>query len=118
MRARMHDGHPNRSALFDLKHDEGGMVDIEFIVQFLVLAYSHRHPGLLDNAGNIALLRRAGEYGLIDPALAESVASAYRQLRQMQHQLRLNDASFARIEETRFSDERRAVRDLWQRVLG
>jgi glutamate-ammonia-ligase adenylyltransferase len=118
MRARMHDGHPNRSALFDLKHDEGGMVDIEFIVQFLVLAYSHRHPGLLDHAGNIALLRRAGEYGLIDPALAESVASAYRQLRQMQHQLRLNDASFARIEETRFSDERRAVRDLWQRVLG
>ena len=118
MRARMHDGHPNRSALFDLKHDEGGMVDIEFIVQFLVLAHSHRHPGLLDNVGNIALLRRAAQYGLIDPALAESVASAYRQLRQMQHQLRLNDASFARIEETRFSDERRAVRDLWQRVLG
>ena len=95
-----------------------GMVDIDFIVQFLVLAHSHRHPGLLDNVGNIALLRRAAQYGLIDPALAESVASAYRQLRQMQHQLRLNDASFARIEETRFSDERRAVRDLWQRVLG
>ena len=68
--------------------------------------------------GNIALLRRAAQYGLIDPALAESVASAYRQLRQMQHQLRLNDASVARIEETRFSEERRAVRDLWQRVLG
>lgn len=118
MRARMHDGHPNRSELFDLKHDDGGMVDIEFIMQFLVLAHSHRHPGLLDNVGNIALLRRAAQYGLIDPALAESVASAYRQLRQMQHQLRLNDASFARIEPTRFSDERRAVRDLWQRVLG
>jgi [glutamine synthetase] adenylyltransferase / [glutamine synthetase]-adenylyl-L-tyrosine phosphorylase len=45
MRQKMHDGHPNRSALFDLKHDRGGMVDIEFIVQTLVLLHSHRTGG-------------------------------------------------------------------------
>ncbi len=118
MRAKMHEGHPNRSELFDLKHDAGGMVDIEFIVQFLVLAHAHDHPDLIDNAGNIALLHRAGSAGLIEPALADSVASAYRQLRQLQHQLRLNDASFARIEPERLTEERQAVRRLWQQVLG
>ena len=60
MRGKMHAGHPNRSASFDLKHDPGGMVDIEFIVQFLVLAYAHRHQALTRNAGNIALLHLAG----------------------------------------------------------
>lgn len=118
MRAKMHEGHPNRSALFDLKHDEGGMVDIEFIVQFLVLAHAPRHPELLDNAGNIALLGRAGRAGLIDIELAGQVASAYRQLRQVQHQLRLNDASYARVDPTRFTEERQAVRTLWKQVLG
>jgi len=43
------DGHPNPSALFDLKHDPGGMVDIEFAVQYLVLA-TRRAPGLTRNA--------------------------------------------------------------------
>src|SRR5512146_1691405 len=43
MRRKMHDGHPNRSGLFDIKHDPGGMVDVEFIVQYLVLAHAAQH---------------------------------------------------------------------------
>jgi glutamate-ammonia-ligase adenylyltransferase len=118
MRRKMHDGHPNRSALFDLKHDDGGMVDIEFIVQYLVLAFSHARPELLDNAGNIALLRRAGAAGLIDGALAERVAGAYRQFRQLQHTLRLNDAQYARVEPGSVAPLREDVRTLWRQVLG
>ena len=60
MRQKMLDGHPNRSELFDVKHDRGGMVDIEFCVQYLVLAHAHAQPRLLGNLGNIALLRIAG----------------------------------------------------------
>ena len=70
MRARMLDGHPNPTALFDVKHDRGGMVDVEFIVQFLVLAHAHEHPELVRNAGNIALLQMAGSLELIEAALA------------------------------------------------
>ena len=44
MRRKMHAGHPNATPLFDLKHDPGGMVDIEFTVQYLVLAHAHRAP--------------------------------------------------------------------------
>ncbi len=118
MRRKMHDGHPNRSALFDLKHDEGGMVDIEFIVQFLVLAHGNAHPMLLDNAGNIALLNRAADARLIDASLARQVADAYRRYRQLQHKLRLDDAQYARVDRASVEAEVHAVRSLWNEVLG
>lgn len=117
MRTRMHAGHPNPSTEFDIKHDPGGMVDIEFMVQFLVLAYGADHPELLDNAGNIALLDRAAHAGLIDPEQASACAQAYRDYRRMQHRLRLNDARYARIAQDRVTAQRDAVRGLWTSLL-
>jgi len=117
MRRKMHDGHPNRSELFDLKHDRGGMVDIEFIVQYLVLAHARSHPELLDNAGNIALLGRAAQAGLIDPALADEVANAYRRYRQLQHRLRLDDTQFARVATEVVAGQAESVRSLWRQTL-
>src|SRR5690606_21246846 len=73
MRRKMHEGHPNRGEWFALKHDRGGMVDIEFLVQYLVLGHSCDHAELLDNVGNIALLGRAAGFGLIDAELARRV---------------------------------------------
>ena len=83
----MLDAHPNRSGLFDLKHDRGGMVDIEFIVQYLVLAHSRAHYELTGNLGNIALLHMAGALGLVPAELAQRVADAYREYRRLQHAL-------------------------------
>jgi glutamate-ammonia-ligase adenylyltransferase len=117
MRKKMHDGHPNRSELFDLKHDQGGMVDIEFIVQYLVLAHASQHAPLLDNAGNIALLGRAAEVGLIDRALAAEVANAYRLYRQLQHKMRLDDSQYARVYRQVVAEPARAVRELWCQTL-
>jgi glutamate-ammonia-ligase adenylyltransferase len=118
MRRRMHDGHPNATALFDLKHDPGGMVDIEFVVQYLVLARSASHPGLTRNAGNIALLHMAGDLGLAPPDLARAVADAYRDYRRQQHALRLAGARHARVEPERFDAQRDAVFALWRHVFG
>jgi [glutamine synthetase] adenylyltransferase / [glutamine synthetase]-adenylyl-L-tyrosine phosphorylase len=122
MRARMHAGHPNRTRLFDLKHDPGGMVDIEFIVQYLVLAFSHAHARLLGNLGNIALLGIAGELQLIDADLARAVADAYRHYRRLQHGLRLNaegeESAPTRIEPERVRAQAQCVRDLWRAVFG
>ncbi|WP_035383711.1 bifunctional [glutamate--ammonia ligase]-adenylyl-L-tyrosine phosphorylase/[glutamate--ammonia-ligase] adenylyltransferase [Ferriphaselus sp. R-1] len=91
MRQKMHDGHPNKTELFDIKHDAGGMVDIEFMVQYLVLAHAHAHPELAENKGNLALLGRAADAGLIPPEAAEQVAGLYRELRRLQHAMRLNN---------------------------
>lgn len=117
MRVKMHEGHPNRSEEFDLKHDTGGMVDIEFCVQFLVLAYASQWPVLLEDMGNIALLRQAGALGLIDVDLALAVANAYRVYRRRQHALRLAEARFARVPQSMFEAERAAVTRLFD-ALG
>lgn len=118
MRERVLEGHANPTPLFDLKHDRGGMVDIEFTVQFLVLLHSAAYAELTRNAGNIALLRMAGELGLIDAARAARVADAYRDFRARQHKLRLDGQSAARVPAGTCAHEVAHVRALWEQVFG
>ncbi|MEO8740465.1 MAG: bifunctional [glutamate--ammonia ligase]-adenylyl-L-tyrosine phosphorylase/[glutamate--ammonia-ligase] adenylyltransferase [Casimicrobiaceae bacterium] len=118
MRRRMHAAHPNRSAFFDLKHDPGGMVDIEFSVQYLVLAHAHAHHELTRNIGNIALLKLAAQLELVDAPLAQAAADAYREYRRLQHQIRLQGAAEARIDPAPEAARRAAVALLWQTVFG
>jgi glutamate-ammonia-ligase adenylyltransferase len=118
MRRRMAAGHPNPTRLFDLKHDAGGMVDVEFAVQFLVLAFAHEHATLTRNAGNIALLRMAGELSLVPALLALAAADAYRDYRRLQHQIRLTGAPHARVDPDTLAGQRAAVAALWTRVFG
>lgn len=118
MREKISAGHPNRSPDFDIKHDRGGMVDVEFIIQYLVLSHARHHPALLGNLGNIALLGIAADAGLIPAALAARVADAYRSYRRRQHALRLQGAERARIPSHELTDERAAVLQLWTIVLG
>ena len=117
MRDKMHAAHPNRSGLFDLKHDRGGMIDIEFAVQFLVLADAQRHRDLTANLGNIALLKMAAAHGLIDAELAERCREAYREFRRRQHTLRLNGAEYARVSAAEVAQHIEAVKTLWKTVL-
>jgi glutamate-ammonia-ligase adenylyltransferase len=118
MREKMHAAHPNKSGLFDLKHDRGGMIDIEFAVQTLVLAHAHRHPELTQNLGNIALLKMCAELGLIDAELAEACRNAYRKFRRLQHALRLNGAQYARVPPEQVAAKSAAVRALWAAVFA
>jgi glutamate-ammonia-ligase adenylyltransferase len=120
MRRKVHAGHPNPSADFDLKHDSGGMVDLEFIVQFLVLGYSNTYPQFIGNLGNIALLRIAGEVGLIQIEVAQAVGDAYRLLRARQHRLRLDGAEKTRVDlglEPKLVWAREVVLTLWQEIF-
>jgi glutamate-ammonia-ligase adenylyltransferase len=118
MRQKLHAAHPNKSGLFDVKHDAGGMIDVEFAVQFLVLAYASQFPSLTANLGNIALLRMAAEHGLITPELAERCRNAYREFRRIQHTLRLNGAQYARVPGNQVLAEMAAVQELWRAVFS
>ena len=117
MRQRIHDAHPNRSTQFDLKHDAGGMIDIEFIVQYLVLEYSLQYPELTNNFGNIALLKTSAELGLIPEDAGETVSSIYRQFRKLQHQIRMQGAEQARVDPESVKTQSDAVKALWQRIF-
>jgi glutamate-ammonia-ligase adenylyltransferase len=114
----MRDANINRSELFDLKHDAGGMIDIEFMVQYLVLRHAHQYPQLTANIGNIALLKLCGELGLIDADLAGKTAKAYRWLRKLQHGIRLQGEDRARIAVTKVTQEVAATRQLWASLFG
>ena len=118
MREKLLEGHPNRSELFDLKHDRGGMIDIEFIVQYLVLANAHRCPEFVANSGNIALLKLAARLELVPADAAEDVGSAYREFRRLQHGIRLNGAKYARVPHEKVSEALAATRSLWRFVFG
>ena len=118
MRERVEAGHPNRTELFDLKHDRGGMVDIEFTVQYWVLLHAARDPELIRNTGNIALLREVSRFGMMSEEEAETVGAAYRTYRKLQHRLRLDGMEKARVEPATVEAERAAVLALWKRVFG
>jgi len=118
MRQRMFDEHGSRSKEdFDIKHDRGGLIDAEFIVQYLVLGHAHAHAELCGNLGNIALLGIAAELGLIPVELADPARDAYRELRRLQHVLRLNADRRARVERASVRRQIEAVSALWQRVF-
>ena len=91
MRDKVRSAHPVKAGMFDVKHSPGGMVDAEFAVQFLVLSQAQRHPDLVANAGNIALLARVEIDGLVPPGIGAAAAHAYRELRRVQHHARLNE---------------------------
>ncbi|SFV10727.1 bifunctional [glutamate--ammonia ligase]-adenylyl-L-tyrosine phosphorylase/[glutamate--ammonia-ligase] adenylyltransferase [Pseudoduganella namucuonensis] len=117
MRKKMADARPNRSDLFDLKQDAGGMIDIEFIVQYLVLQHASTYSQLTGNVGNIALLKMCGELGLIDAELAASVANAYRAFRKLQHQMRLQGQENARVDPARVAGHADSVIRLWNAIF-
>jgi glutamate-ammonia-ligase adenylyltransferase len=118
MRDKLHAAHPNRSGLFDLKHDRGGMIDIEFAVQYLVLVHSHRHQQLTQNLGNIALLGMVADLNLLDRETAEKCRNAYRKFRRLQHALRLNGAQYARVPKEQVELKAAAVQALWTSVFA
>ncbi len=118
MRDKMREAHPNVSGLFDLKHDRGGIVDVEFAVQFLVLGHAHRRAGLTQNIGNLALLKLGAELGLLPDDLAACAHAAYREFRRLQHALRLQGERYARVEPAVVATHAQAVLQLWEWVFG
>ena len=117
MREKMRNAHPIRDGLFDVKHSPGGMVDAEFVTQYLVLAHTARHPGLAPNLGNIALLRRAEDAGLLPAGVGQAAADAYRALRRVQHRARLDEQPTQVAPDT-LAAERLAIQQLWHTVFG
>ena len=119
MRHKMHDAHASKSASgFNLKQDSGGIIDVEFIVQYLVLGHAHRHHALTGNLGNIALLRIAAELGLIPEDQALAVGNAYREYRRLQHAKRLSANPKGLVDREGIERHIAAVDRLWKAIFG
>jgi len=117
MRDKVRAAHPVKGTQFDVKHSPGGMVDVEFVVQFLVLSQASAHVALIANAGNIALLECAQACGLLPHGIGHAAADAYRELRRVQHRARLNEEP-TQVTPPALEAERDAVLALWGCVFG
>lgn len=117
MREKMRGAQHSKGGLFDLKHGAGGIIDVEFLVQYLVLLHAKNNPSLTGNIGNIGLLGLLGSLEIIDANLAEEVSEAYRECRHRQHMLKLQGATQLGVELAPIAHHVRAVTLLWNQVF-
>ncbi|HEY9198149.1 MAG TPA: bifunctional [glutamate--ammonia ligase]-adenylyl-L-tyrosine phosphorylase/[glutamate--ammonia-ligase] adenylyltransferase, partial [Gammaproteobacteria bacterium] len=118
MRERMRQELDQRDpARCDLKQGTGGIADIEFMVQYLVLRFAHGHPKLLVWSDNIRLLETLGAEGLVPRDDADFLAEAYRTYRKRVHELTLQELP-AVVDAGEFAGLRAQVRELWRKVMG
>jgi glutamate-ammonia-ligase adenylyltransferase len=121
MRAKMRDhllpGDCEERAEFHLKQGRGGIVDIEFMVQYAVLAWSHRTPELTDWSDNIRILETLSRHGLFTEQESQVLTEAYIGYRSAAHQLALQQQSDV-VDAERFREDREAVCTKWRQLLG
>ncbi|MGE0385356.1 MAG: bifunctional [glutamate--ammonia ligase]-adenylyl-L-tyrosine phosphorylase/[glutamate--ammonia-ligase] adenylyltransferase [Gammaproteobacteria bacterium] len=117
MRARMRGELADPSpGMFDLKQAEGGITDIEFVVQYAVLRWAAAHPALLAWTDNLRLLETIAREGLMAAADCRTLHDAYFAFRGEVHRRALQEHR-AIAPEARFADLRAGVVDIWRRVV-
>lgn len=101
---------------FDLKHGIGGIVDIEFMVQYLVLAFAHQQPGLVVNTDNMRILDVLKETDLLDAESIKNMQDHYRAYRSAYHRLALQKEK-AIVSGSQFKAERQQIAEIWKKLM-
>ena len=105
----------NSDVIFDLKQDAGGIVDIEFMVQYAVLAWSWQYPQLVTYTDNIRILDGLGAENLLSADHVRMLQEAYKAYRAAAHRLALQKQQGV-VEGNLFTNERHAVMAVWQEL--
>ncbi|WP_434986832.1 bifunctional [glutamate--ammonia ligase]-adenylyl-L-tyrosine phosphorylase/[glutamate--ammonia-ligase] adenylyltransferase [Vreelandella zhaodongensis] len=102
--------------VFSLKHDAGGMVDIEFVCQYAVLAFAHQTPALITHSDNIRILETLAASGHVTQEEADQLRDAYLAYRSRSHRAALTGENTT-VDAQAFKSHREVVIALWQRFL-
>lgn len=103
--------------LFDLKQSEGGMVDIEFIAQYLLLREAHGHPDMVLWSDNVRILDECARLGILTPEDAAALKNAYIVIRGWYHKLSLADLKRI-LPRSEMPQECHEVKRIWDRIFG
>jgi glutamate-ammonia-ligase adenylyltransferase len=118
MREKMRREHVKPGAgKFDLKQGPGGMVDIEFIVQYLALLNASEFPEIVKRSDNVRILNALNHTGVVDDQTAHILRDGYLTYRAMAHRLNLQNKS-AKVDNRKFGKLREVIADIWKRFLG
>ncbi|WP_020209878.1 bifunctional [glutamate--ammonia ligase]-adenylyl-L-tyrosine phosphorylase/[glutamate--ammonia-ligase] adenylyltransferase [Gilvimarinus chinensis] len=102
---------------FHLKQDGGGIVDIEFMVQYAVLAWAHKAPALTRYTDNIRILETLAQEALLPEAGVLQLIDAYKAYRSTGHRLALQHQQAVLQGTDVFAAERKQVTDMWRQLL-
>lgn len=102
---------------FHLKQDAGGIIDIEFLAQFVVLAYSHEYPSLTKWSDNVRIFAEVALLGIWDKQVCQDLTDAYLRIRAATHQLALSEQSLL-VDESLWQETRALVQSQWQHLMG
>jgi len=119
VKMREHLGSPvvEQSTQFHLKQDAGGIVDIEFLVQFAVLAWAEKVPSLTTFSDNIRILESLAEAEFLPVGAAQQLIDAYKTYRSQGHRLSLQRLP-AVVQAGDFAAQRKCVVKIWEACLG
>lgn len=102
---------------FDLKQDRGGIADLEFMVQYTVLAHAAQSPALLSATDNVGLLETASAFGALSDSDAQDLIAAYLHLREITHRRALQGEKALVEIDAATAKHRDRVMSLWQRLM-
>ena len=105
-----------KTGMFDIKQGFGGIADIEFMVQYLVLKNAAQHPQLLAWTDNIRILETLAETGILSRIAVDELSQCYRQFRARLHQLSLQEVSGV-VAKEEFAQQRRKVQQYWKEIM-
>ena len=105
-----------KDGIFHLKQDAGGIVDIEFMAQYAVLAWSGSNPDLAHYSDNVRILEDAAKTGCLSSDDATALIQAYLRERAESHRLALANQSM-QVNAADWYDTREVVCKLWQRLI-
>ncbi len=102
---------------FDIKLDPGGIVDIEFLLQYWVLRHAEEHPAICDPRNTLEIMTALTAAGILDPVAAEGLASAYRSYLRRSLDLKLLDRAVL-APRAELATESTFVSGLWKDTFG
>lgn len=102
---------------FHLKQDAGGIVDIEFLAQFAVLAYSHEHLSLTKWSDNVRIFEEVAALGIWEASVCQNLTDAYLRIRAATHQLALSEQSLL-VDKSLWKETRALLQAQWQHLMG
>jgi glutamate-ammonia-ligase adenylyltransferase len=117
MRVKMRDHLGGKKAgRFMLKQDPGGITDVEFIAQFLVLNLAHKHPELVTWSDNVRIFETLAQLDIFTQTQQQALNLAYTELRDEIHHRNLLNQD-ADVDEARFTEHREVIKTAWKQWL-
>lgn len=117
MRDHLGSSEKQQKLVFNLKQDRGGIVDIEFIVQYFCLAYSSKYPQLIEYTDNIRIIDAIEAVGLLTTSEAVLLREAYIEYRSVGHRLALQEKA-STVDAEMLQDYRDEVSVIWYKLMG